>query len=131
VLFAAVATDMTFDGIVVPGGPGHKNIGECEPLLKLLGAYTKAPGKTVAAICAAPVYLGRVGILADKRATCYPSMAGDLRCKERREEEVVVDGNIITSRGPGTAMAFSLALLERFVGKATRDQIQAGTVYMH
>jgi 4-methyl-5(b-hydroxyethyl)-thiazole monophosphate biosynthesis len=126
-----MAADMTFDGIVVPGGPGHKNIGECEPLLKLLAAYTKTPGKTVAAICAAPVYLGRVGILADKRATSYPSMAGDLRCKERREEEVVVDGNIITSRGPGTAMAFALELLERFTDPQKRNQVAAGLVYLH
>lgn len=120
---------MTFDAIVIPGGPGHRHIGECRELQALTTTYAKTAGKTVAAICAAPTYLGAWGILAQKTATCYPGMEDGLHCKTVSHETVVIDGNIITSRGPGTAFPFALTLVEILVGKAKRDQLAVGTVY--
>ncbi|KAH7816632.1 putative DJ-1/PfpI family protein [Monocercomonoides exilis] len=131
ILFSTVATDMSFNAIIVPGGPGHKRIGECTPLMNLLTQYHKTAGKLVSAICAAPVYLGKCGILEGKRATCYPGMMSQLTCGTPCNDEVVVDGDVITSRGPGTAFAFGLALIEKLVGKAKRDEVCQGAVYMH
>lgn len=120
---------MSFDAIVIPGGPGHKHIGESKELEHLAVQYSKTSGKTVAAICAAPTYLGKFGILTTHRATCYPGMEGGLHCKEVCFDPVVIDGNVITSRGPGTAFPFALTLVEVLAGKAKRDQVAEGAVY--
>jgi 4-methyl-5(b-hydroxyethyl)-thiazole monophosphate biosynthesis len=119
----------SYDGLVIPGGmPGTINLGEhagvCE---QLKSAYDK--GKLVAAICAAPTVFGKLGILQGKRAICYPGMEDGLTGAIVTMQPVVRDGNIITSRGMGTAIDFGLAILEYFEGKETADALAKKIVY--
>lgn len=106
----------SFDMIVLPGGPGHKNLEKCEHLMKRVRKFNDE-GKFLAAICAAPTILGRQGVLKGKKATCFPGMEGDLigatYCKD---EEAVWDGNIITGRSAGAAVAFALRIVEATSG---------------
>lgn len=109
-----------FDLMILPGGmPGAKNLAE-SPEVRALAQTMLAAGKLVAAICAAPALtLAAWGFLNGRRATCYPGMeslfpAGVTFSPER----VVCDGNIITSRGPGTALEFSLHLAALLAGDA-------------
>lgn len=108
-----------FDLMLLPGGmPGAKNLGESAVAKEMAGAMLKS-GKMVAAICAAPVMtLGAWGYLEGKSATCYPGMEKMFPDGVRfSPERVVIDGNIITSRGPGTALEFSLAVAGQLVGE--------------
>lgn len=119
-----------FDMIALPGGmPGAehlKNDARVQALLRRLGAE----GKFTVAICAAPIALASAGLLDGKRATSYPGFIEKLGLANTTclDAPVVVDGKVVTSRGPGTAMDFALALIELLVGRATRDQVEAGLV---
>lgn len=107
-----------FDLVVLPGGmPGSKNLGD-SPAAKALAEKTLAAGGKVSAICAAPVFtLGAWGMLNGKRATCYAGMESMFpEGVSFSSETVVVDGNVITSRGPATALPFGLALVTELVG---------------
>ena len=88
-----------------------------------------ASGKMVAAICAAPSVLGEAGILQGKKATCHPGFEKKLLGAEFVEAPVVRDGNIITSRGMGTALPFALEIAEYFAGKEAVDHVCEGLVY--
>ncbi len=113
---------ITHDGIVLPGGnPGYKNLMNSDRVKKIVDLFARN-GKVVAAICAAPLMLAKMGLLKDKRATIYPGMEKELDMP--RGEKVVVDGNFITSQGPGTAMEFSLRIVEHFVGKQKADLLR-------
>jgi 4-methyl-5(b-hydroxyethyl)-thiazole monophosphate biosynthesis len=104
-----------FDALVLPGGPASKTLREdARAQAAIKQAY--AAGKLVAAVCAAPTALEAAGVLKGKRATSYPGSA--LPSASYVEERVVEDGNIVTSRGPGTTMAFALQLVERLSGPA-------------
>lgn len=110
--------DRVFDAVVVPGGAkGAENLAGSPEVSRIVRAH-HAAGKVVAAICAAPaVVLSPLGVLDGRRATCYPGLEG--RFGDRTEHapgDVVVDGHIVTSRGPGTAIAFSLELAEMLCG---------------
>ncbi|MGN0394000.1 MAG: DJ-1 family glyoxalase III [Coprococcus sp.] len=119
------------DMIVLPGGiPGVPNLMANEKVKELVIKQYEA-GKYVAAICAAPTALGAFGILKDKKAICYPGMESQLNCGEVVMESVVKDGNIITSRGLGTAIPFALALIECLKGKECADTIAEKIVYGH
>jgi len=83
-----------------------------------------AGGKLVAAICAAPIALERAGVVAGKRATSYPGF--DLPSAEYSNERVVEDGQLVTSRGPGTAMEFSLVLVRRLAGSGKATDLRQG-----
>jgi 4-methyl-5(b-hydroxyethyl)-thiazole monophosphate biosynthesis len=113
-----------FDLIVLPGGmPGAQRLGEHEPLAERLREQAKA-GKLFAAICAAPAMaLQQFGVLKQRRMTCYPAFSDRLNGCTFVDQPVVVDGNCITSQGPGTAMEFALTLVEQLVGKATRKEV--------
>lgn len=102
-----------YDLIAVPGGmPGAKHLCNSETLAALLWAQRES-GRLYGAICAAPVVvLQTLGLLKDRIATCHPSVAGQLENDEAVAQRVVIDGNCITSRGPGTAIEFSLALVK-------------------
>ena len=118
------------DMIVLPGGmPGTKNLEACELLMKHVDEYAVS-GKKVAAICAAPTILGHRGHLDGKKACCYPGMEGDLTGAKVSYDEVSVDGNIITSRGLGTAIPFALAIIEALTDKSTADRIGKSIVYI-
>lgn len=119
--------DQEFDGIIIPGGmPGSQNISDSEPLLELIKAFFNR-GKLVASICAAPgVVLGKCGILEGRKFTCYPGFEDRVTGGFFSEERVVVDGNIITSRGPGTALEFSMALVKYLVSNEKAETLAKG-----
>ena len=121
-------TDLTFaetdftdaDMLVLPGGmPGTKYLNEYQPLRDLLADFYKKGGK-VAAICAAPTVLASLGFLEKRKATA---------CAERSLESVVVDGNVTTSRGLGTAVDFALSLIGQLLGEKKADEIAESVVY--
>ncbi len=112
--------------LILPGGmPGTKNLNEHEGLKELITKFN-GEGKQIAAICAAPMVLGGLGLLNDKRATCYPGFEAELTGAQATGENVVVDGNITTGRGPGLAFDFALRLVEQIAGLKTRQEVQNG-----
>ena len=120
----------TWDMVALPGGlPGADNLAADARVIDLLRA-TAAAGGHVAAICAAPKVLARAGLLDGKRATCYPGCVewDDYPSATPTGAAIEVDGNVVTSRGPGTAMDFALTLIELLQGKAVRDQVEQGLV---
>ena len=117
------------DMLVLPGGmPGTKNLGNCERLLVLLKDHYNNEGK-IAAICAAPTVLSSLGFLKGRKATCYPTMMSQLDCGEALTDPVVVDGNVITSRGLGTALTFALTLIEELLSEEKAKEIAASVVW--
>lgn len=118
-----------YDMVVLPGGPGHGKLEECEELMEMVDAYFAA-GKYVAAICAAPSILGKRGILRGKKACCFPSFEIFLEGAEVSFDKVCVDGNVITSRGMGTAMDFAIAIVEALEGKQKAQEKAKEIVYV-
>ncbi len=119
-----------YDLIAVPGGLlGSKHLAE-HPLLDSMLRHQAAEGRLFAAICAAPaLVLASKGLLLDKAATCYPSFQQTLEAKEvDGAARVVVDGNCITSQGPGTALDFALELVEQLCGLVKREEVGAPMV---
>ena len=115
--------------IVLPGGmPGTLNLGADETVDKVIREFAAA-GKLVSAICAAPSVLGQAGLLEGKKATCHPGFEDKLLGAAWLEEPVVVDGNIITSRGMGTAIAFALEIVRYFADDESVEKIKTGLVY--
>jgi len=115
----------TPDAVILPGGmPGAANLQESGALKDLLQSM-KRSGKIIAAICASPaVVLAPNGILDGKRATCFPGFENDLGPKVKfSTDRVVTDGQVITSRGPGTAMEFSLEIVRRLVNGDKAEQL--------
>lgn len=124
------ALDDKFDMIVLPGGlPGADNLNDDARVRALLQSMAES-GKFVCAVCAAPYVLANAGVLNGKRATSYPGFLEklDLPDIEITAAAVECDGNIITSRGPGTSMDFALALVEALVGKQKRDEVEESLV---
>lgn len=122
------ALKQEFDMIVLPGGmPGAANLNS-DPRIKPLLREMAANGKYIAAICAAPMVLAEAGLLAGKRATSYPGFVDKMNLPDTAycSDAVVRDGTVVTSRGPGTAMDFALALIEILAGKTKRDEVEAG-----
>jgi 4-methyl-5(b-hydroxyethyl)-thiazole monophosphate biosynthesis len=128
----ALASEVDYDaldGIVLPGGmPGTLHLGENETVNRVIKQFA-AEGKLVSAICAAPSVLGAAGILEGKHATCHPGFEEKLTGAVTSETPVVVDGNIITSRGMGTAVEFGLAIAAHFCDADTMAQVKKGIVY--
>lgn len=120
-------THKVYDLIVLPGGlPGANHLRDCELLIDMLKAQKQA-GRLYAAICASPaVALVPHGLLDGKAATCYPSCNDQLPDASKAEQRVVVDGNCITSQGPGTAMEFAVELIRQLVGDTKADEVAAG-----
>ncbi|HQR50046.1 MAG TPA: DJ-1/PfpI family protein [Methylophilaceae bacterium] len=116
-----------FDMIVLPGGmPGSEHLKNDARVIALMKQLA-ASGKYVAAICAAPMALHAAGLLQGKNATSFPGVLDQLPGSHHYcSDAVVVDGNIVTSRGPGTAMDFALTLVELLVGKASRERVESG-----
>jgi 4-methyl-5(b-hydroxyethyl)-thiazole monophosphate biosynthesis len=119
--------DREFDMIVLPGGmPGAKHLGEDPRIAERLQRMERA-GRVTAAICAAPAVFAAAGLLDGRRATSFPGFLDPARTPGLKVEEdaVVSDGTVITSRGPGTALDFALALIERLRGREARDAVEA------
>ncbi len=118
-----------YDGIVLPGGmPGTVHLGEHETVKRVIKEFA-ACGKLVAAICAAPSVLGQAGILEGKNATCHPGFEDKLSGANVKFEPVVCDGNVITSRGMGTAIPFALEIVRYFLDDAAVEKVKTGLVY--
>ena len=119
-----------YDMIVLPGGlPGADHLDNDERIRSVLKIMAD-DGKSIAAICAAPKVLASTGLLNNKNATGYPGVLDKMEVEglKLQSSPVVKDGKIITSRGPGTAMDFTLTLIEELSGKAKRDEVEAGLV---
>ena len=117
------------DALVLPGGmPGTSNLMVHEGLIKLL-KESNEKGKKIAAICAAPMVLGKNGILKGRKAVCYPGCEEALEGAEIASATVITDGNITTSKGPATATDFGLELVSIFVGKEKADEVAADFLY--
>ncbi len=118
-----------YDLVVLPGGiPGAENLRDCEKLIGILKRQQKEK-RLLGAICASPaVVLEHHGLLAGHKATCHPGFADQLAITDRINDRVVADGNCMTSRGPGTAVEFALALVEGLYGKDRREEVAAPMV---
>ncbi|MFM7602511.1 MAG: DJ-1 family glyoxalase III [Pseudanabaena sp.] len=116
-----------FDAIVLAGGAGTFRLREDPRIAKMLIDHAAA-NKLVAAICAAPTVLSDAGLLKDKCATSYPLVKNEMQVAEYLAIPVVVDGNVVTSRGAGTAMAFALKLVEILQGEAIADKLATGMI---
>ena len=116
-----------FDAIVLAGGAGTFRLREDPRIAEILIQQTKA-NKLVAAICAAPTVLSNAGLLKGKRATSFPAVREQLELGEYLEVPVVMDGNVVTSRGAGTAMAFALKLVALLQGEAIANKLSADMI---
>ena len=128
---AAEADWPSYTGVILPGGmPGTNRLKEDACVRQTVREFAKA-GKLVAAICAAPTVLGVCGVLEGKRATCYPGadLERQLNGAIRLTDAVVLDGNILTSRGMGTAIPFGLAIVAYFQGKESADALAEKIVF--
>lgn len=117
------------EAVILPGGmPGADNLENCREVQELL-AYADQKGLLMCAICAAPKVFGKFGYLNGKKATCFPGFEENLLGASATGDRVTVDGNIITSKGMGTAMDFALAILEYLKDKDTADKMAVSTMY--
>lgn len=127
-----VEADVTFeeadydkcDMIVLPGGmPGALNLKEHQGLCRKICLFAEED-RPLAAICAAPMVFGSLGVLNGRKATIYPGMEGELLGAEHISFPVVRDKNIITSQGPGTAMKFAVAIVKYFKGEEAGERLE-------
>jgi 4-methyl-5(b-hydroxyethyl)-thiazole monophosphate biosynthesis len=119
------------DLLMLPGGmPGASNLNNHEGVREALLRQADA-GRRLAAICAAPLVLGGLGLLRGKRATCYPGFEKALEGATYTGDLVTVDGNITTAEGPAAAFPYAYELLSQLVNKATSDQIAEGMRFKH
>ena len=115
-----------FDAIVLPGGPGHRNLLRSERLLATIADFDYR-GKVIAAICASPLVLAKAGIMTNKKATIYPGLEREI--PRPRPDKVVIDGNIITSQGPGTAIEFAIRIVEKLIGRDKANKLRKELVH--
>lgn len=136
-----VHTDLTFDEaepllddaelLMLPGGmPGATNLDAHEGVKRALKKQAER-GKKIAAICAAPLVLGGLGLLNGRRATCYPGFEQTLLGAEYTAELFTVDGNITTGEGPAAALPYAYALLEQLVDADTSHAVAEGMRFIH
>lgn len=119
-----------FEAFVVPGGnPGYKNLRKDQRVINIIKKAFNS-NKLVAAICAGPTVLSDAGVLEGKACTIYPGMDEELEAGggKPKHDIVVVDGNIITSRGPATALPFALKLAEKLAGKQAAEAVSKKTL---
>jgi len=115
-----------FDMLVLPGGqPGADNLNADPRVGRLLREF-RDKGRITGAICAAPYVLANAGIIDGRRVTAYPSYRDRLGSALYEDRTVVEDGDLLTSRGPGTALCFALAIVERLAGRETAAKIREG-----
>jgi 4-methyl-5(b-hydroxyethyl)-thiazole monophosphate biosynthesis len=123
-----VALQDAYDMVVLPGGmPGASNLKSDVRIIELLKKMAAA-GQYTAAICAAPMVLAEAGVLNGKRATSYPGFLDAFPGVTVSADAGVQDGQVLTSRGPGTAMDFALTLVETLTGAEKRQQVEAALV---
>jgi len=112
--------------ILLPGGlPGATNLDAHEGLGQMIQDFAKEE-KSLAAICAAPLVFGNRGLLQGKKATCYPGFETYLQGAEYTASLVEKDGNFITGKGPGAAMEFAFAIVEKYCGIDKVNELKQG-----
>jgi 4-methyl-5(b-hydroxyethyl)-thiazole monophosphate biosynthesis len=124
------ALNQSYDMVVLPGGlPGADHLNGDLRLREVLKKMNDS-GKFTAAICAAPKVFASMGLLVGRRATAYPGVLDSMNVPGMKltGEPVTVDGHIITSRGPGTAIDFALTLIEQLAGKEKRAEVERALV---
>lgn len=121
-LFEEINYDECEMMILPGGGEGAQNLDAHGGINENLAEFAES-GKWIAAICAAPMVLGHHGLLKNRKATIYKGMESELTGAEYVDEKVVVDGNLITSQGPATAMFFVLKIIELLKNKKEADAI--------
>lgn len=113
-----------FDMIVLPGGqPGSDNLNADGRVRDLVLEFHEK-GKLTGAICAAPYVLANAGVLDGKKATAYPTYDKRLGKAQYLDENVVSDGRVLTSKGPGTALHFGIAIVEKLTGREKADSVK-------
>lgn len=122
------AAGADYDMIVLPGGAAGADYLKKDPVMQRILEKASFNQRYIAAICAAPTVLAEAGLLAGKTVTSHPSVQDQLAGVRYTEERVVVDGRIVTSRGPGTAMEFSMTLVELLENRQLADQIRKGVL---
>ncbi|MBQ6143419.1 MAG: DJ-1/PfpI family protein [Clostridia bacterium] len=117
------------EGIILPGGmPGTKNLEQNKKVLEII-KYCIENKLLIGAICAAPSILGKMGVLKNKAACCYPGFEKYLIGAKISENSVSTDKNIITSKGPGTAFEFGFAVLKYLKGRENAESIKSSMIY--
>lgn len=130
------------DAVIIPGGmPGSKALAKEAKVGEFLKLMNNS-GKLICSICASPaVVLSPLGLLSGKKFTCYPDMENDIpqfagsnwkdltKNSTHLSDLVVVDGNLITSRGPGTTSAFAFTIIEKLCGKEVAQKVKQGTLF--
>ena len=112
-------------GVILPGGmPGVKNLDACDKVKEVV-SYCVLRDLYVCAICAAPSILGRMGVLMNKRATCFPGFEDELLSAKVSADKVVTDGRIITAKGAGCALEFGFEIVSQAVGEHKAEQVAA------
>ncbi len=121
----AALMEQDFDMIALPGGmPGADHLKKDARITEIVRRLHEK-GRPVAAICAAPMVLDAAGVLDGRRATSFPGFLKDATRTTVVGDAVVVDRGVITSRGPGTALDFALALVTELAGPSVRDAIES------
>lgn len=132
VMADCIISDITVsadDMILLPGGmPGVENLYACKKLTALIRSHYDEGGR-IAAICAAPIILGRLGILDGKMATCYPGFEDELQGAKYFNCPVVVDGEIITAKAAGAAIELSAEIIASLAGEAKADKVLSDIYY--
>ena len=117
------------DMLVLPGGMrGTQNVLDSEKALELIRRAWDS-GKYVAAICAGPTVLARLGIVGSAKAVCYPDLADRMGEADWQNASVVTDGRLITGRAAGSSLDFGLALVRTLYGAETAEKVARGIVY--
>lgn len=115
--------EQDIDMIVLPGGWGGTKILASNNYVQNLLKDMDSKSKNIGAICAAPFALDKAGVLKNS-FTCYPSVENEIEAKGySSEQKVVSDQNILTSKGPGTAICFALAIVEKLIGQAKKQEV--------
>ena len=115
--------------LVLPGGlPGSTNLDACKPLTEAIKRHFESGGP-IAAICAAPLVYGHLGLLQGRRATCYPGVERELAGATYTAAIVERDGNIITGKGPAAAFEFGYTIVDFFLGEGASQPLRQGMIY--
>lgn len=120
-LAAIIAAQREFDCLFLPGGPGVKHL-RADHRVRSLVQHQHSAGRWLTAICAAPTVLNDAGLLAGRRFTAHFSVANELPAL-LEQGRVVVDGQLITSRGAGTALDFGLVLVEKLFSSVRAAEV--------
>jgi 4-methyl-5(b-hydroxyethyl)-thiazole monophosphate biosynthesis len=120
---------LSFDLLVLPGGAGGtKALCEHDGVQETIRIFD-IEEKWIAAICAGPLALHKAGVLKGRAFTCFPGVEKEMHRADRSDDAVVVDRNLVTSQGPGTAFAFALKLIELLDNPASAEKVRSGLIY--